>query len=318
MKIIFLAPNMNFSGGIKCIIQIANGLTEKGHDVSVYFPRFPFYNGRFNLNRLNGYITPKCKVIPYLSVKQIPSCDIMIATAWDTAEVLDRLYKERRDFKPLYFIQHIETWDYYNTGTYSEQDLLALKTYLLPYPKIVTSDWEARYVKADYKVPMGIEPVEVFPEEYWRNPYYKENPYISAILRGIPWKGDDLILELAENYPVNTFKNISNEYYNQVLWRSDIFLSASLVEGFNLPVLEAMAHGCCCITTDTGAIHEYSGCGIGVHIVDRTYDSFVEALGFLHDHPEEIRKIGLTGQKLSKKWTIQRTIDEFEKVLNDL
>jgi hypothetical protein len=120
MKIVFLLPNLNFSGGVKIVVQIANGLTEKGHEVSIYYPRFPFYYGRVNWNRLNGYISPKCKVVPYLMQRQIPGADIIIATSWETAEVLDNLWNARKNFKPVYFIQHIETWDYYNTGEYSQ------------------------------------------------------------------------------------------------------------------------------------------------------------------------------------------------------
>lgn len=251
--------------------------------------------------------------------KQIPDADIIIATSWETAEVLDNLWKSRKNFRPVYFIQHIETWDYYNTGVYSTIDYLALNTYTLPYPKIITSDWIGQYVHGDYKVPMGIEPVPDIPEEEWRNPFFNEIPYITGILRGIPWKGDDILVELGEIQPINIFKNLSNEYLDRLLWRTDIFLSASLVEGFNLPVLEAMAHGCCCVTTNTGAIPEYSDCGSGVVLVEeRTPDAFCRVLDDLRSRPEEIRRIGRKARKLAEQWTIQRTVDEFEKVLNDI
>jgi glycosyltransferase involved in cell wall biosynthesis len=165
---------------------------------------------------------------------------------------------------------------------------------------------------------MGIDPVPNIPEQEWRNPFYKEQPIITGILRGIPWKGDDILEQLAEEYPINIYKNISNQYLDQVLWRSDIFLSASLVEGFNLPVLEAMAHGCCCITTNNGAICDYSDMGSGVMFVNRTIDSFRVALDDLKHNPEKIREISMKAKELSEEWTIQRTITEFEKVLEDV
>lgn len=316
MKVVFLLPNLNFSGGVKIVIQIANGLVEKGHDVSIYYPRFPLYYGRLNYNRLNGYIVPNCKAIPYLVLAQIPDCDVMVATSWETAEVLDGLWKKRQDFQPVYFIQHIETWDYYNTGTYSKTDQFALNTYTLPYPKIITSDWIGQHVRGDYKVPMGIEPVQYREKE---DTYLNEGcPYITGILRGIPWKGDDIIIELSKTHPINIYKNISNKYLDEILWRTDIFLSASLVEGFNLPVLEAMAHGCTCIATQTGAIPEYTDNCRGICIADRTCDSFSHNLRYLYRHPEKIRELGRKGQELAKEWTIQRTIDTFERVLYDI
>lgn len=317
MKIIFLVHSWNFSGGLKCVIQIANGLKEKGHDVSIYAPRV------YQLRHVNFYkklkhIKTSCQVIFYNSEKQIPESDVIIATAWETAYVLDRLVEDKKTYKPVYFIQHIETWDYYNTGEMSENDHLALNTYTFPFHKIITSDWLEKYICTPYKVPMGIDPVKEIPESEWRNPFYREQPIIVAIERGIPWKGDDIINKLAEEYPIQIYKNLSNEVLDSVLWRADIFLSASLVEGFNLPVLEAMAHGCCCITTVTGATPDYSDGGVGVLFVKRDTNSFKESIDYLCRDPKIIRRIGQNAQRLAKEWTIQRTINEFEKVLKDL
>jgi hypothetical protein len=319
MKIVFLLPSLNFSGGVKAVIQIANGLKEKGHDVSIYAPRFPERSWHVNFGWKLKYIEPKVPVVMYISNIQIPkNVDIIIATSWETAYTLDQLYEKRKDFVPVYFIQHIETWDYYNTNEMSENDHLALNTYTFPFHKIITSDWLAKYVCTPYKVPMGIEPVPDIPESEWRNPFYRENPIIVGILRGIPWKGDDIILKLAEEYPIQTYKNLSNEVLDSVLWRADIFISASLVEGFNLPVLEAMAHGCCCISTDVGAVREYSNNYIGVLLADRNSRGFSMVLDHLQKNPEDIREISGIAKELSKEWTIQRTIDKFEDVLKDV
>lgn len=316
MEITFLTPTLNFSGGIKSIIQIANGLSEKGHDVAIYAPRFPEFSGHVNFGWKLKYIDPKIPARLYISNIQIPHSDIIIATGWETAYQLDRLYEERKDFIPVYFIQHIETWDYYNTGEMSENDHLALNTYTFPYHKIVTSDWLKQYICTPYKVPMGIDPVPDVYKEYYGAKH--GCPYVSYIERGIPWKGDDLIKEVAKEFPINIFKNISNEYLDSVLWRSDIFLSASLVEGFNLPVLEAMAHGCCCVSTNTGALPEYSDRLSAVFPVTRDVNSFRMALEYLQENPEICVEMGKQARELSREWTIQRTVNEFEKVLNDL
>lgn len=319
MKIVFVLPSLNFSGGVKAVIQIANGLFYKGHDVSVYVPRFP-KNGIINMRRLKGWVIPLCPVEMYISNIQFPQdADIIVATSYETMYTVDELWHSRKNFTPVYFIQHIETWDYYNTGEYSQKDYLALNTYITDYPKIVTSQWLAKKFADPYIVPMGIEPVPDLPEEYWRNPFYREQPIITGILRGIPWKGDAILSQLSEEYPIQIYKNVSNQYLDQILWRSDIFLSASLVEGFNLPVLEAMAHGCCCVTTNTGAIPEYSDRGSGVVLVEeRTPNAYCRVLDDLRSRPEKIREVGRKARQLAEQWTIQKTIDGFEKVLNDI
>lgn len=321
MKIIFVLPSLNFSGGVKAVIQIANGLYEKGHEVKIYIPRFPFVNGgkgMLNINRLNEFIEPKVPIIFYLTTKQIPDADVVIATSWETMYTVDDLWQERQDFQPVYFIQHIETWDYYNTGEYSQKDYLALNTYITDYPKIVTSQWLAKKFADPYIVPMGIEPVPDLPEEYWRNPFYHEQPIITGVLRGIPWKGDAILSQLSEEYPIQIYKNVSNQYLDQILWRSDIFLSASVAEGFNLPVLEAMAHGCCCISTNTGAVYDYSAMGSCVMLVDHSVSGFRMALDELKDNPQRIIEYSRRAKRLSKEWTIQKTVNRFEVALNDI
>lgn len=270
-----------------------------------------------NWNRLYDRVTPRVNIKVYLSNIQIPTdVDMIIATSWETAEVLDRIYKEHKSFKPVYFIQHIETWDYYNTGNYSANDISAWRTYDLPFTKIVTSKWIANRIRSDYIVPMGIEVVPEIDKKYFGATH--GCPYISGVLRGIPWKGDDIIEKLAEEHPVNIFKNLSNELYNIMLDRTDIFLSASVAEGFNLPVLEAMNHGCCVVTTITGAIPDYSGDCTAVYPVDHNVLSFSNGLQYLRENPDEIIKMGKKARELSMEWTIERTIYEFEKVLYDI
>lgn len=318
MKIIFVLPSLNFSGGVKAVIQIANGLFYKGYDVSVYVPRFP-KNGTINMRRLKGWIIPLCPVKMYISNIQFPKdVDIIVATSYETMYIVDELWHSRKNFTPVYFVQHIETWDYYNEGEYSVKDYLALNTYLTPYPKIVVSKWlYDRMPGEKYLVPMGIEPV--FDNMGMKYAHLDECPFITGILRGIPWKGDDIIIKVSETHPINIYKNLSNQYLDQILWKTDIFLSASLYEGFNLPVLEAMAHGCCCVTTNTGAIPEYSDRGSGVVLVkERTPDAFCRVIDDLRSRPEEIREVGRKARQLSEQWTIQKTIDRFEKVLNDI
>jgi len=318
MKIIFVLPSLNFSGGVKAVIQIANGLFYKGYDVSVYVPRFP-KNGTINMRRLKGWIIPLCPVKMYISnIQFLKDVDIIVATSYETMYIVDELWHSRKNFTPVYFVQHIETWDYYNEGEYSVKDYLALNTYLTPYPKIVVSKWlYDRMPGEKYLVPMGIEPVS--DNMGMKYAHLDECPFITGILRGIPWKGDDIIIKVSETHPINIYKNLSNQYLDQILWKTDIFLSASLYEGFNLPVLEAMAHGCCCVTTNTGAIPEYSDRGSGVVLVkERTPDAFCRVIDDLRSRPEEIREVGWKARQLAEQWTIQKTIDKFEKVLNDI
>src|SRR3546814_15031499 len=98
-------------GGFRIVYEYANRLADRGHQVSiVHFAAFPELMptkrliraaGQWVRDRITGGYLPKSwfklspKVATYWgyapSVGIFPDADVVIATAWQTAEVVDRL-----------------------------------------------------------------------------------------------------------------------------------------------------------------------------------------------------------------------------------
>jgi hypothetical protein len=306
MKVTFILNTLNFSGGVKIVVQLANGLQERGHDVSIYYPLFPKFNGRINTQKLK-HVECKVPIHRFLLVREIPKSDLIIATSWESTHFVKKIVPEKGI--PVYFIQHIETWDYWNTGRNTQKDEKALDTYNLPWSKVVTSKWLNDSLHASYTIPLGVD----IP----RYPHKQYDGSAFGILRKEYWKGGHVIKQLEG---VTTLKDVPQDTLNWAYDNFDIFISTSKVEGFNLPVLEAMAHGCCVITSMNGAIPEYSQSGNVLFPIWQwdNVNAYQTTLDDLREDPQLIEIRGNRAREEAKKWTIPKMVERFEWVLNDI
>jgi len=159
MKINFILPSIGVSGGVNVVVEYANRLHDKGHDVSIVYPtilpsqlllRFNpdnyfikrlFYD-IIKFFRLGSKIKPseqlnwlnlKVKLIevPTLEEVYIPEADIVIATWWETAIYVSK-YNSNKG-KKFHLIQHHEVW--------GGPKNLVESTYKLDLIKIVIAKW---------------------------------------------------------------------------------------------------------------------------------------------------------------------------------
>jgi len=306
MKVTFILNTLNFSGGVKIVVQLANGLQERGHDVSIYYPLFPKFNGRINTQKLK-HIESKVPIHRFLSVREIPKSDLIIATSWESTHFVKKIVPKKGI--PVYFIQHIETWNYWNTSEDSWKDEKALETYNLPWSKVVTSKWLNDNLHASYTIPLGVEIPEPCKKQY--------NGSAFGIYREGYWKGGHVLKSIGG---ITLLEDVPQEELERYMRDSDIFISTSMVEGFNLPVLEAIAHGCCVITSMTGAIPEYSLHGNLVFPVWQwdNVNAYQTTLDDLREDPQFMEIRGNRAREEAKKWTIPKMVERFEWVLNDI
>ena len=96
-------------------------------------------------------------------------------------------------------------------------------------------------------------------------------------------------LEIGENRT-----NVSNEDLNKLYSRAKVLLFPSIDEGFGLPVLEALMHGCIVISNDIPTSREID---MGSNIID-----FIEVDKFDFDRTEEYLKEILGRPRDFRKW----------------
>ncbi len=273
-------------GGYKVVYEYANRLINDGYNVNIILPatllwkeqslkekvkgiiRF-FYFGIFknkylpyNWFPLNKNI--KIHWVPTLEEKYIPESNYIFATAWQTAEYLNK-YSNLK-VKKFYLIQHYELWGC------SEERLL--NTWKMPLKKIVIASWlqeKAKEIKEKvYLINNGLD-----FNKFDRDIYIEDrNPKsILLLYHEFEWKGFKYGLEalkiVKEKYGdieitcFGAFKNPKNlpswiNYYyspsqkklRELYNNASIFVGTSLGEGWGLTVSEAMQCGCAVVCTD--------------------------------------------------------------------
>ena len=302
LRITFLLPMSAAkpAGGFKVVYEYANFLAAQGHQVQVIHPNLlridePFSALSFKTKLTvllryfkekwtNGYrpdhwftVSPQVGMAwtKDLSPANIPDADIVVATAWETAEwaVTYPASKGRR----FYIIQHLETW--------SGPEERVFNTWKAPLEKIVIAGWLQRIATGmgltTHLIPNGMD----FTRFKQTVPSEDRDPHqLLMLYHVVEWKGSadglaafeiarqtipELRLTLfgIDPAPPNLPPGVEyhhqppqdklNGFYN----RAAIFISPSWTEGWGLPPAEALMCGGAIAVTRGGAdeafaIHE--------------------------------------------------------------
>lgn len=254
----------------------------------------------------------------------------IFATAWQTAYFVEDYLKDNPKTHGFYLIQNFEddklfSWNYssYAKRTYSFKNL----------KKIVVSRGLYDRFKKDkpFFMPVGIN-LDLFKLKEDPN---RRNPFVILMpLREDESKGSRYALETAEmligqskNYKFLAYGTLDRElvpsyieyYYNptkqdlsNLYNRASIFICPSVIEGFGLPPLEAMASGCASVITDSIGIRTYAKThwnSIVVPVKDSVAIS--DAVKLLIKNPSLKKKIVLNGMKTAKRFSYDSMYKSF-------
>jgi glycosyltransferase involved in cell wall biosynthesis len=287
MRITFVSPT-GMSGGVRVVAIYAQQLKQMGHTVRVISPiraRLRFGQKLKLWLKGNGWLDdltpPKShfdgsdidhrvldRVGPVID-DDVPDGDVVIATLWLTAEWVAGL-SECKGAK-VYLIQHHEIVDYLAERCHA--------TYRLPLHKIVIAQWLKRVMKEQY----GDSNVDLVPNSVDRTQFFAPvrgkqlRPSIGFLYSKSPSKGLDTTLAalriVRKQFPelrmisfgsertspslelpegVEFFYSPPQDEIRKLYARCDVWITASLSEGFNLPALEAMACRTPVVATRTG------------------------------------------------------------------
>ncbi|TRZ80983.1 glycosyltransferase family 1 protein [bacterium] len=354
MKIIFITSGLGLSGGNKAIFELANCLTDRGHQVFVVCSLTPFifqdkWFNPFNVLTKLLRIFKKSKgcgvfvkwfdlkatvlSVPSLREKYIPDADIILSTWWETAYFVKKYSKQKGE--KFYFVQDYEDW-VSKTGR-------VRKSYQLGLKHIVNSSWLKKTLKK--MAGTNVESIilhapdhkQFYPQKIKRKkgiirilmPYrdearkgtqeglkiielvQKKYPNIQLVLFG-KRKPEHIsrLLDKAE-FHLCPVKDELRKLYNSC----DIFLYPSLKEGFGMPPMEAMA---CCIpvvTTNAGAISEYTLPG-KTALVSEPGDikKMAKDIIGLIENPKKRKQIACAGQKYIQNFRWEKATKELEAV----
>jgi glycosyltransferase involved in cell wall biosynthesis len=300
MRITWVLPPVDLSGGIRVIAIYAERLRRRGHQVVAVTvqPRSPTWRDVFRslLRRRHWPAAPgrrpshfdkldvELRRLPHdgpVTDRDVPDADVVIATWWETAEWVAAL-SPRKGAK-LHFMQDYELWG----GTKERVDASCR----LPLPKIIIAGWVRDLLQKQFQqTPLALIRNSVEMERFHAPPRGKQPvPTVGLTYTTLMNKGPDISIkayELARRevpglrlvafgssrptaelpLPPDTDFTFQapDEMLKEIYARCDAWLFGTRIEGFGLPILEAMACRTPVIGTPAGAAPELLSQGGGI------------------------------------------------------
>lgn len=296
MRVSFVLPTSGRipSGGHRVVYQHANYLRAEGHSVHIVHFSNPQPESHAFRERVRQYVRylrdryirgyrPTAwfnlderigsELIYSAAELALPECDVVVATAWETAEPVFR--KATPASRKIYFIQSLETW----SG--SEERVLA--TWRLPMKRLVISEW-LRDIANDLGldaviVPNGIDlnlfrlrtPIEqrddraVLFQSMRRE--LKGSKEIVESLNALRSQGLDLKITafgqvdpavFGLEQPYSFHENPSQPLLAGLYDKAAVYVTASHVEGWGMTMTEAAACGAALAVSDIGGHRSFA------------------------------------------------------------
>jgi glycosyltransferase involved in cell wall biosynthesis len=308
MRVTFVLPTANLSGGARVVGIYAQQLMRLGHTVCLIsqpriaktiFQKLSSWSkgdglpvqiahsqSHFEGRGLDHRVLSQSR--PVVD-DDVPDADIVVATWWETAEWVNALGPEKGT--KVYFVQGHEVFSYLPIER-------CRATYRLPLHKIVVSKWLRDIMLQEYDdAVVDLVPNSVDHSQFFAAKRGKQSvPTVGCLYSSVPFKGFEIILaalgKVRERFPevrvisfgtqrvragirlpagTEFFLSPPQQELKNLYSSCDVWVSASVSEGFNLPAMEAMACRTPVVAARTGWPEEAikTGCnGVLVEIGD--------------------------------------------------
>ncbi len=340
LKISFIIPFTEKTGGILVVLEYYRQLTKLGHKVNIYYPLLPYmdlipntlpiwrridiwikrllvniveFKTRLELFSEHIPITPVLRITnPFIT-----NADIIVATAWPTAYSIANLSNSKG--KKYYLVQHYENW--------GGNELKVDKSYQLAIGIITIAPWLTQLLKDKFRINILSEIHNgIRLDRFYPRPNKSFNkPSILMMIHENSWKGtEDGLTALSQikstypevkivlfgmcNPPVTNFEHeyYQNPPYNTLLLlyqNATIFISPSHTEGWHLPPMEAMACMCAVVATNVGCIPVLNNGNNLVLIKVRDPNSIFQSVALLVTDPDQNQRIAINGYNSIQDYT---------------
>ena len=286
MRISFVLPTVNPSGGIKVALIYAKKLAEMGHMVTVVSakPNAPSFKqivrsllkfkwrANAHASSLEGWSGHHLILSEpdLISGNSFPDADVVVATWWETAEWVAALHPNKG--AKAYFIQGHEVFDNLPIDRVKA-------TYAQPFHRIVISKWLMRTLQDAY----DLNDLDLVPNSYDPSQFYalvrnkSPIPTVGFLYSETVAKGSDAVIAAIRllhtrfpNIRVISFGTVvpkdapllmagfefhvlpQQDAIRTLYSQCDVWIAGSRSEGFNLTALEAMACRTPLVSTRTG------------------------------------------------------------------
>jgi glycosyltransferase involved in cell wall biosynthesis len=353
ISVLLPGPALKPVGGYKIIYNYLYYLKKfnKNFEINIFYPSINIllYNKETLKDKLKRYYIKffdrkfykwssikNEDVKHYLSIdlKKLSNSDILIATSVETAIFIKRFGLDKGK-QVLYFIQHFEDWNV------SKEKVI--ETYHYGFKNIVVSKWLKTILEKN-QAPVSLYlPNPVDDDFIYKTPI--EHRYLKSVLflyhKSI-WKGSYEALQAFEklykydnnfiiscfstfnkpkNFPpfINFYKNPPKEKLIELYNSHTFFVSSSYSEGYGLPPAEAMACGCCVITTKSGGVEDFAIHNETAYMIPSppNPDEIVDAILNLLKDKNKIFNLSKKGREQIKKFSWRTNTKKLLELINE-
>jgi len=355
VDVTFVLPGLIRAGGVRAVLEIADGLLRLGRSTSIVIPSRSILSSRRSPAGIAQRVLPvglqpsvqrfaerKPRSQAWFPLRtpivnadvplwrDIPDSRVVVATSWRTAEEVLRM-PDAAD-RGVYFLQAYETW----SGPASRVD----ETWRAFDKMIVSSEWlRSMAVERFSKRDVGLAVYGVDLTTFRPGAEREDGVPVVGFMhddRELKGGADKLAalerLREAHQVRVRAFglgKEPLPDWVESVgplagealadFYRSlDVFVSASWTESGPMTLPEAMACGVAVISTDVGNARAWSDDGRCMRLVPpRDVDSLVLALSELVSDEGGRRAMAERGREYIQAFTWGRTVADFDRSLVD-
>lgn len=243
---------------------------------------------------------------PQTSLK---TADYVILSAWYHTLHFPQFWESNKE---KFVVCHWHYEDYRNRSIAGVRDKIVNGCQSITCSENSSNSISSKRLRKPHVVSMGINPNIFHPI---RRNYKTQDRSIDIVLyRGFEKRkgfhiGLEAMQNISENFQLNccviqgskraktpwdypVHAELSDEKLAQLLRDTNIFLYPSLLEGFGMPPLEAMACGCAVVTTRVGAVPDYTTHMVDAYVVDPGQVSQLEhAITFLLNNRDAMQKM---------------------------
>lgn len=306
MRITWVYPAANLSGGTKSNRLIAEAMVRRGHEVNLAYPDVthpwppPWRIRRFGrrlhaevvaLGREKHHLTSSTVNlirVPHRPIRHedVPDADVVIATWWETREWIEE-WPDAKGMK-AYFVRGHEVFS-------KHPDRIAA-TYRMPGVKLVISRWLQRVMAEEYgdpnavlvpngvdwsqfdSTPRGRNATPTVGMLYGRGALKGPDTALKALrlvqqqipsLRVVAFGSQPMLREHRALAPSGLELHVrpTQTMIPELYKRADCWVVPSTTEGFGMPGLEAAACHCPVVSTRCGGPEDYVDDGVSGHLV---------------------------------------------------
>lgn len=333
MNISFILPGGGPSGGVRCTVEAANRLQQRGHDVRLLVNKKSTFKESLRqfLKDINCHPTDWVKTFVNQPeyFKDIRKCrfssdELVVASGWWAAREIKNL---ERSLLKVHIVR----------GIGSPDDEIMRDCWVEPAPKIVVASYLKAFIKRVVNqdvfaiVSDGVELKDYYPDTkhmrtgigtIFGKGYHKDPDTIIQVFKGIKARLSEIEChifgagrrpkELECNYVMQPPLDEARQIYS----RCKVWLMVSRSEGFGLPILEAMSCGCAVVATDCGGPRDIIIDGVNGFLCEVGNINQIVAKTLILMKDEQLRNSFVQeSKKTLQEFSWERSVDKLEQAL---